>query len=217
MTTNMNMVVADGDEIDRLLDGKFEDLKRRVGGGTLPLRHIAEAFQEMVEGKFVLGGLLKFVGSVKLKGVRRFSVAENFREGNIVGGRSIGWIGPNFRKHYYGLVEEDVPARTAYIWELIQNALDETVEKKTGIIDVLGGKDDPKTQTYLAHMFQMMELGEKGRGRLDGYANLGYKISPKDGKLWVPCWFVGGGRFGVEAGSSSGPSEWGDGSRVSGG
>ena len=208
--------VADGDEVhiaalEHLFGGKLKDLMRRVDEGTLPPVPVAMALQEIIEGRFVVGGLLKFVGYLKLKAVSRFVVADNFKVGNVIGGRRIGWIGENFQHHYGDVVEENVPARIVYIWELIKRSLDEPV------ITILGGADEPNTQTHLAHTFQFMELGEKGKGRLDGYANFGYKKSPKDGVLWVPNWDVRGGKFSVEAGSSSYPFESDDGNRVSGG
>lgn len=206
----VQVAVADGD-INAKLDSKFGDLKRRIREGTLPLDPIARVVQEMIEGDFILGGLLKFVGAVELKPNKRFVVADNFKVGNVVGGRTIAWIGNNFHHHFDDVVEEDVPARTINIWELVKGSRDPV------IIIALGGEDKPNTQTHLAHTFQMMKLGEKGKSRLDGYANLGYKLSPKDGKLWVPRWNVNGGKLSVEANSSSRPDEWYDGGRVSGG
>jgi hypothetical protein len=72
--------------------------------------------QEIIEGRFVVGGLLKFVGHLKLKAVKRFVVAEKFKVGNTVDGRRIDWIGENFQHHYSDVVEEDVPERTVYVW-----------------------------------------------------------------------------------------------------
>ena len=207
----MTVLTVDDGDINEALDGKFRDMKRRIREGTLPLNVIARAVQEMVEGDFIIGGLLKFVGSINLKAVPRFVVAENFKKGNVVGGRTIGLVGDNFHRHFGDVVEENVPALTINIWELVKGSRD------PAIILTLGGADKPDTQTHLAHTFQMMELGEKGKGRLDGYANFGYKLSPKDGQLWVPDWGVGGGEFDVGAGSSSGALEWDGGSRVSGG
>ncbi len=202
--------VADGDIKERL-DGKLDDLKRRIREGTLPLDAIARAVQNMVEGDFIIDGLLKFVGTIRLKAMPRFVVAENFKKGNVVGGRTIGWVGDSFHHHFGDMVEENVPARTINIWELVKGSRD------PAIILTLGGESKPDTQTHLAHTFQMMELGEKGKGRLDGYANLGYKLSPKDGKLWVPGWRVLGGSLRVGANPTSRPGAWGGGDRVSGG
>jgi hypothetical protein len=109
------------------------------------------------------------------------------------------------------VTEENVPAKTVYVWELVKNSRD------APIITLLGGDESPKTQTYLAHQFQMMELGEKGNSHLDGRANFGYKKSPIDVSLWVPFWHVGGGEFRVGAYSSSIPDEWIAGYRVAGG
>lgn len=214
--TAINPAVADGTSIGAvvdLFDGKIKDLKRRVAEGTLPPVPVAMALQEIVEGRFVVGGLLKFVGYLKLKAVSRFVVADNFKVGNVAGGRRIDWIGGNFQEHFYGLVEENVPERFVYIWELIRGSVDAPIIK---ILDG-GVPNNPNTETHLAHIFQMMELGEKGKGRLDGYANFGYKRSPKDGKLWVPRWLVRDGMFSVEANSSSSPGGWRGVLRVSGG
>lgn len=149
--------------------------------------------------------------------MERFVVAENFKVGNIVGGRPIGFVGPDFRQHFGDVVEENVPARTLYIWEFVKNSLDAPVIK---IFDN-GIDENPKTETHLAHMFQMMELGEQGKGMLDDCTNFGYKLSPQDELLWVPYWFVRSGKFRVEATVASypgcGESEWDSGVRVSGG
>lgn len=172
---------------------------------------IADAMVRGIEVEFIFGGLLKLVGFVNLNAVPRFVVADNFKEGNVVGGREIAWVGPNFKKHYYnGADEENVSERTIPIWEFVKHSFD------APIVHILGGVDKPKAQTHLAHTFQLMELGAEGFGRLDGYANLSYKMA-KDGKLWVPGWGVFGGELRVEAGSSSGPSEWDVSDRVSGG
>jgi hypothetical protein len=209
--------VADGDNrdpaIDHVLKIKYDEISRRTHEKTLPIVPVAMALQGIIEGKFVIGELLKYVGHLKLKAVKKFVVADNFKKGNVVGGRKIDWIGDNCHEHFDGLVEEDVPERIVYIWELIKGSVDAPVIKTLD-----GGvPNNPSTETHLAHTFQMMELGEKGKGRLDGYANLGYKRSPKDGKLWVPRWRVYGGEFLVEASSSSRPGEWLGGLRVSGG
>ena len=134
-----------------------------------------------VEITTVIGRLLKHVGSVKLEAVPRFVVADNFKKGNVVGGREIGWVGDNFHEHFDEVVE-NVPAQVVHIWELITNSLDGP------IINIFGDPDSPRTETFLGHTFQLMGLGEKGFGLLNGYANFGYKLSQKDGNLWVPDW-----------------------------
>ncbi|RJQ34268.1 hypothetical protein C4568_02895 [Candidatus Parcubacteria bacterium] len=207
MTAN---TVTDGEINDRL-DGKFADLKRRIREGTLPLGPVADAVQNIIEGRFKRSDLLVFVGIVKLKAVKRFVVADHFKEGVAAGGRPIAWLGSNFQHHFGDVVEEDVPGRTINVWQLAKYSRD------PAIIADLGGEEKPELQIHLAHMWQMMELGEKAHCRIDVYANFGYKISPKDGKLWVPGWGVGGGGLRVEARSSSYPYEWYDGGRVSGG
>jgi hypothetical protein len=211
MTVRNRKAVTDGD-VEKMFAGKLADLKRRVNEGTLPAEYVAEVLQKLTESNFTIGdGLLKFVGVLKLKAVKRFVVADHFKVGNLVGGRSIGRIGPNFQTHFGGVVEENVPARNLYVWELTRDSLDEP------IVDSFGGWRAPKTQTCLAHQFQMMELGEKGKSRLDGWANFGYKSSPVDSDLWVPVWDVRDGKFGVGAHSSSYPDAWSAGRRVVGG
>jgi hypothetical protein len=199
--------VTDGDK----LTPKLEDLMRRCAEGTLPTRYVVRAIQEMNEGNFVIGGLLRFVGTIRLRAVNRFVVADHFKVGALVGGRPVGWVGANFQKHFYGVTEENVPAKSVYVWELVKNSRDAPV------ITLFGGDESPKTQTHLAHQFQMMGLGEKGKSRLDGYANFGYKKSQVDSSLWVPYWGVDGGEFVVEARSSSFPDEWYTGNRIVGG
>src|SRR3989344_1306630 len=162
-----------------------------------------------IEVEFTVGGLLKYVGAVHLKAVKRFVVADNFKKGNVVGSREIVWIGESFQFHYGDVVEVDGSPRIVFVWELFKRSLDEPV------ITILGGESDPKTEIHLAHQFQMMELGKQAHARLDGYANFGYKRSPKDGKLWVPDWDVDGEGLGGGAHSSSNPRDWRGGDRVS--
>lgn len=153
--TVRNRAVTDGD-VEKMFDGKLRDIERRVNEGTLPAEYVAEVLQKLTEGSFTIGdGLLKFVGVLKLKAVKRFVVADNFKVGNLVGGRSIGWIGPRFQTHFGEVVEENVPARNLYVWELTRKTLDEP------IVGSLGGWRAQKTQTYLAHQFQMMGLVKK--------------------------------------------------------
>ncbi len=211
MTVRNRKAVTDGD-VEKMFAGKLADLKRRVNEGTLPAEYVAEVLQKLTEGNFTIGDeLLKFVGVLKLKAVKRFVVADHFKVGNLVGGRSIGWIGPNFQTHFGDVVEEDVPAKTVHVWQLTKKSLD------APIIKLFGGEESPKTQTYLAHQFQLMELGEKGKERLDGWANFGYKSSPVDNYLWVPYWYVRDGLFNVGADSSSDRYGWRVGRRVFGG
>ena len=165
----------------------------------------------------VLDGLLQFCGTMEFVPVDRFVVADNFKVGNMVGGRKIGSVGKNFLDHFGGVTEKDVPARIVPVWQLVNATIDAPV------IVMFGGIAEPKVQLHLSHLFQMMEQGKQGKGRFYAYVNFSYLSSPRDGRLWAPHWSFGdgeddeGGDFEVEASRSTQLIPWTKGFRVCGG
>ena len=48
-------------------------------------------------------------------------------------------------------------------------------------------------------MIDVLKLGAAGPGLFNGYSNIHYKRSPKDGRLWTPHWYMRGDRLGFGA------------------
>ena len=155
--------------------------------------------------------LIPFGTPTLMKAVTRFVVADHFKVGNVVGGLKIGWVGPNFEKHFLSVVEENVPKRLLPAWTLSEESLDPP------IVTALGGEQKSATQTHLAHLFQTMELGKEGPGLWNGVVNIGYKTSPLEDACFAVIWYVHGGGLYVEAYPVLRSVEWSVRRRVFGG
>jgi hypothetical protein len=119
----------------------------------------------------------------------------------VVGKHNIGWIGSNFKEHFYGM-EFEMPEKS-----LPSVILPRYMTDKDIIAEL-----HPGESTLGDMLFDM----QSGLGLTNGYINL-YYVRDKNGVLWVPYWHVFGGKFNVGADSSSRPRGWSDGRRVSGG
>lgn len=167
----------------------------------------------MAQAKTEQQSLLIPIPATPLGAVERFVVADVIKLGNEIGGIKIGWIGDNFKRHFLDVVEENVPARDLPGNTLAQYARDEP------IINALGGtmKDLGPAATALAHLFGMIPLGPAGPGLFNGYANIGYAVSPVDQEPWAVFWYVHVGELHVFARPASSPRAWDGGFRVFGG
>lgn len=150
-------------------------------------------------------GILEYVSDTKLYGVKKFVVADKYKLGAVIGGRTIVWFGAKFLFHFGGVVEENVPAR------IVQTS---TIAKVTDDPAVIAALGEENADMHLAHHYRIMELGEDGPGLFNGWGNIGYKRSPIDHQLWAVRWHVLDG--GIYIGSRPGtvPGEWGTGPAV---
>ena len=203
--------VPDGDtkgQIRNLVDGKVKDMERRVQEGTIPLDYtlcaIADALQEISEGRIVLGGLLELVPPLlNLTAVKESNVGEQIKLGQVIGDYEITYVDPDFDKQYAHLIERDVPARKLPVWRLLKSSRDLTIIKLLGEL--------PKAEMAIAHAVQVIKRGPKGPGLFNGSANIGYKNG------WAFVWYVNGRELGWSADSVSRPGVWGRGFGVCGG
>ncbi len=120
----------------------------------------------------------------------------------------ISYLGGNFKDWFLRKEEQPFGGSTLNYGKLSRWSVD------SPIIAVLGGEE--KAETTLTELFALMEAqknGEDGPLLTNGYANIFY-IRDAGGALRAvyACW--GGGGWGVDAGSVTGPCEWGDGDRV---
>jgi hypothetical protein len=152
-------------------------------------------------------GLLGQASLTQLEAVERFVFADKFKLGAVVDGRTIVWLGAKFVLHFKDVVEENVPAREMKASSLLK------VTDDPEVIAALG----EHAEVHLAHLYRIIELGEKGPGLFNGWGNIGYRRSPIDNQLWAVRWHVLDG--GIYIGSRPGtvPGEWGSGPMVHGG
>ena len=173
---------------------QYRDIEFRIARGGLPSAQVGMALREIVAGHFIVGGLLKLIGVMMLGAVGRFVVADNFREGNHLGGVRIDVIGDKFRQKLGNLVERNVPERTVYVWEMVRDSPD------MPIVRILRPASKKTPEAYLAHIFQMMEMGGAGYCTFDDRANFGYMAIGAE--LLVPFWTVTGGGIRVDVSTS---------------
>ncbi|HUD20707.1 MAG TPA: hypothetical protein VMQ44_01400 [Candidatus Saccharimonadales bacterium] len=154
-------------------------------------------------GKMIDSALLEPFTMVSYPAVEAFSAKEKFAIGTQ-DGVVIGWLGDNFKKHFSGKNEIDVPAQQLRVHRLRKNSVDGLIIKE------LGGEEI--VETNLATMFGAMEkqgAGQAGDLLVNGYANIFY-IRDDAGTIWAVrcdwcsdcrCWFV-------EAYPLTGPRDW---------
>ena len=125
--------------------------------------------------------LLQPHSQTKVERIDKFVAADAFKEGNRIGGRTLNAIGLNFREHFLGVVEQNVPEATLKGWTLLYDADD------TSLIDALGGERNAAA-LFLGHIYSLMEMGENGPSHVDWRSNFAYVRSPIDHRLWAVHW-----------------------------
>jgi hypothetical protein len=145
-------------------------------------------------------GLLEFVSDIRLEGTSRFAPASYFRTGMTIGGRTIGWVGDNFTKHFVSVDEANVHPTRWSIWRLAKSTDD------FGIVAALGGAD--KFASTVCYLFQAMALGSATPLLQNGYANIVYSRSTVDWALWALRVVVDGDQWGIEACPTSRRNSW---------
>jgi hypothetical protein len=120
---------------------------------------------------------------LKLPGKETFVVAEEFKVGRKIGGRTLNAIGWNFSEHFLIVTENHVRETQIAAWTLLYTAGDKW------ILETLDGQRDFGS-CALANIHSLMTLGEKASNHVDGQSNFAYVRSPVDGRLWAAHWFV---------------------------
>ena len=116
-----------------------------------------------------------------LDAVDEFIVADKFKVGATLGDLTIVRLAPNFRKHFLGVAERNVPARRMPARPLTRGSRD------PAIITALG----ENFETRLAHHHRIMEMGVSGPGHItNGWINIGYLRSPVDHEVKAVRWHV---------------------------
>jgi hypothetical protein len=145
--------------------------------------------------------LLELVTTVQTAAVEAFSAKEKLAIGTQDGVKIV-WHGDNFKTHFLGKCELDVPARDLRVHKLRKKSLD------APIIAELGGQE--LVETHLATMFEMLKKqvqGQKGDLLVNGYANIFY-IKDDVGVLWAVGADWGGGGWSLDADSVTYPYAW---------
>jgi hypothetical protein len=137
------------------------------------------------------GQLLDTTPSTKFAPIAAFRLADYLTLGTMIGSNRVTYVGPNFLKHFGEVEESNIPAVELKSYALNAWTLDQPVLDTLGV----GEQEDP----FLAHMIEVLKLGASGPGLFNGYSNLHYKRSPKDGRLWTPHWYMRGDRLGFGA------------------
>lgn len=134
---------------------------------------------------------LETTGSIEIAPIAHFRLADYIQLGTMIGKNRVTYVGPNFLKHFGAVEETDIPAVTLRHYTLGRWDMDGPISDTLGV----AGDEDPA----LAHMIEVLKLGEAGPGLFNGYSNTHYKRSPVDGRLWTPHWYMRGDRLGFGA------------------
>lgn len=126
--------------------------------------------------------LLSPYSQTRLERIEKFVAADVFKEGNMIASRELTAIGWNFRKHFLGVVERNVPETAVKGWTLLHYAED------VSVISALGGEQIANLS--LGHIYGLMEMDENGPSHADWQSNFAYVRSPIDQRLWAIHWSV---------------------------
>jgi len=205
--------------------GETEALLNIVGGVDVA-RKVLRGESKLNVVEIVPQPLLTRVGTAKVQLMKKLTVSEFFNKNNSL--VRIRYIGDNFKKCFYGKVEEqpnanetahsDGPYRT-----LGENGADKSVLRyhtlnrrsvDGPIIKELGGEDKVKTTLFhIAALISKQPNGKQGALLTNGYANIFY-VHDINGVLRAVrvCW--GGYGWSVVAYSVEYPDEWSADDRV---
>jgi hypothetical protein len=121
------------------------------------------------------GPLLSLAANVTVPATAaRFIVKDRFHRNPEL---NLSTIWDEFKRRFYGLIEEPVPETKLCAWQLLRNSHD------APIISELGGP--AQVRTKVAMLFQLLQQqsnGEEGILQTNGYANIFYAMD-KNGDL----------------------------------
>jgi len=168
------------------------DVKKMSKGGFLT------GVRRVLRGEAIIkiGGLLEQFAITDVSGAEKFVVKNAFGPDNPAGIKF--WLGYNFKKHFLGLVEENVPATELMINTLVKLSLD------APIIAELGNR----VEIMLAHLYELISRQSNG-------AYLSY-ICGTDGNRWAvnADWYSTDREWSLDANSVENPPPWREGSQV---
>ena len=144
--------------------------------------------------------LLARVDTIEVPAVARFVAADHFKSG--VAGITF-WFGDNFKRHFLGKVEENVPAATLAINRLNRSSVDGPIRRELGA---------EREEIALAHFYELIKnqpRGERGKLPTDGTWIIAY-IKDDKGNLWAvrASWYSFDREWSVDAYSVGNPCEW---------
>jgi len=156
---------------------------------------------------------LEHIGFFETPAIKKFVVAEKFRESKTTDGVRITFVNENFKKYFLPKVEENVYAAWLRNHRLCRNSVD------TPIITEIGG--EAKAEIYLAQMWELLkrqgsgEPSSKGGLLVNNEGNISYSKGV-NGVLWVLSanWSNLFNGWGVEAHAIPIPGEWSTGFQV---
>lgn len=154
--------------------------------------------------------ILAHVTVVEVAGIGKFTAADHFKEDTSKKATvAIGWLGDNFKSHFLGKIEENVPATTLRVHCLTRDSLDKDIRAE------LTPETEETTLTCLWNLLSKQPRGQKGILLTDGRANVFY-IKDARGNLWAvgAGWDSPDGRWRVHAPSVTDPRGWLEGDQV---
>ena len=186
-------------------DIKWDDVPCKTAQEILKGDHQLFAVQFLkflAVGGRVVGGLLRKLTAVQVKGATRFVAKDHLTDTNV------GWTGGNFKAHFLDKVEENVGDANVAVQCLEQSSLDAPILAELG----------ERAEIKLAHLFNLLTKqsnGQEGTLLVNGYANIAY-IRDAEGTLWAvdAGWDSGSGDWYVEAYSVEDPDRWDAGRQI---
>lgn len=151
-----------------------DEFQRALDSGSVATMLDGMRTRKTVES---LISLLTQIGTVEVPAVERFNAEDHFGDANLAGIKF--WLSDDFRRHFLGKVEENVPGATLAIHRLNRNSRNGPIRKE------LGSK---REETALAHFYELIKLqprGEAGKLLTNGYAKIIFYICDANGNFWA--------------------------------
>ena len=153
---------------------------------------------------------LELVYTIEVAGIVKFVAADHFKKDTSKKvAVAIGWLGDDFKSHFLGKIEENVPETILQVHCLTRDSLDKDIRAE------LTPETEETTLTYLWDLLSKQPRGQKGTLLTDGRANVFY-IRDAKGDLWAVSADRDSdyGYWGVDASSVAIPDRWREGDQV---
>ncbi len=158
-----------------------------------------------------MGGLLEQFAITDVSGAEKFVVKNAFGPDNLAGIKF--WLSLDFKAHFLGKIEENVPATKLAVHTLTRSSLDGPIQDELG---------SHRVEIALAYLYEMISRQPKGESKgkdkfllTNGYANFSY-ICAINGERWAvyAYWYSVSREWSVDANSVAGPFPWVAGGQV---